>query len=242
MTLGLYDTERRYRRRVWFSFAKSGFYVVLLVGTGLFAYQMGIEQIKARDADLREEVSLLTGQKNELQLLVGQLQTAARSAETKAGDLEARFAKEVPTGEAARLVKLVSDRLASGIDANRLAFVIQAVQNQRICQPPETKRFVLPTPIFKASNRSVSFANGAIAVTGEGQPARDGNGNPEGWFDASQPVSLKFTVSGGKGETVATGPLPLHHSVVVDNTEHRFTINPGARSFVEIIADRCAYP
>ncbi|HYD30784.1 MAG TPA: hypothetical protein VEB64_07965 [Azospirillaceae bacterium] len=241
MTLGLYDTERRYRRRVWVSAVKTGLYVMGLVGTGLFAYQMGVEQIKARDGDLREEVSQLSRQKSELQLLASQLQTAARTAETKAVELEARVAKELPVGETARLSKLVAERLVAGVDPNRLAFVIAAAQNQKTCQAAETKRFVLPTPIFKAPNRTVGFA-GLITITGEGQPARDSAGNPEGWFDPSQPVTIKFSVIGGRGESVTTGTLPLHHSVVVDNTEHRFTITASARSFVEVTGDRCAYP
>ena len=40
MTLGLYDSERRYRRRVWTGFVKFFLFVLFVLGVGLFAYQM----------------------------------------------------------------------------------------------------------------------------------------------------------------------------------------------------------
>lgn len=241
MTLGLYDSDRRYRRRVWTKFTKFALFAALLLGVGLFAYQMGIEQLKGREADSRDKISALQRQVSELQLLVSQFQNAARTAEGRAGDMEARYARDIPTGELARLSKLLSERLAAGIDSNRLAHIINAAQNNRSCQPPENKRFVLPTPIYKGPTRSTSFANGALTVTGEGQSSRDANGNAEGWYDPTQPVKIRVTAIGGR-ESVATGVLPLHHSVVVDNTEYRFSFTAGTRSFVDIMADRCAYP
>ena len=97
------------------------------------------------------------------------------------------------------------------------------------------------TPIYKSPNRSVGFAGGTITVVGDGQSARDGAGDSEGWFDPTAPLTLRITPQDGK-ETVITGVLPLHQSVVVDNTEFRFTAAAGARSFIEITSDRCAYP
>lgn len=241
MTLGLYDAERRYRHRVWVNFAKTGLVVLLVVLAALFAYQMGVEQMKARDTDMREEMARLVQQKSALELQVSQAVTAAGKAEQKAADFEARYHRDVPTGELAKLTRLLSERLTTGIEANRLAYVINAVQNQRNCQPPESKRFVLATPIYKAPNRQVSFANGTITVTGDGLSARSASGSPEGWYDPTQPVNLKVTAPGGR-ESAVTGTLPLHHSVVVENLEYRFTFKPGSRSFVEAIAERCIFP
>lgn len=241
MTLGRYDSERRYRRKVWVGFGKFGLFAMLVLGVGLFAYQMGIEQLKGRDVTLREEIATLSRQKAELELLAGQKQRAAQTAEARTAELEQRLQREVPTGELARLGQLVAERLKSGMDANRLAFVIQQVQVQRNCQPAESKRFTLATPLLKGGNRTVSFANGTVTLTGEGQSARDKDGNPESWFDPNQPVTIKITAMGGKTAT-ATGVLPLHQSLVIDSTEYRFTITSGQRSFAEVTADRCAFP
>ena len=241
MALGRYDYERRYRRRFWAGFAKFALFAAVLLGVGLFAYQMGIEQLKGRDVTLREEISSLSRQKAELELLASQMQHAARTAEAKSAELEARLQREVPAGDLARLASLVSDRLKSGMDPNRLAFVIAQAQPARNCQQPESKRFALSTPLLKTGNRTVGFGNNTVTVSGEGQSARNAQGNAESWFDPAQPVTIKVTAIGGK-QTVATGVLPLHHAVVVDNTEYRFTFTAGARSFVEVTADRCPFP
>ncbi|WP_448204756.1 hypothetical protein [Azospirillum sp. sgz302134] len=241
MSLGRYDYERRYRRRFWAGFGKFSMFAVVILGVGLFAYQMGIEQLKGRDVTLREENAALSRQKAELELLASQMQHAARTAEARSAELEGRLQREVPTGDIARLGSLVAERLKGGMDANRLAFVITQAQPPRNCQQPENKRFALSTPLLKSGNRAVGFGNGTVTVSGEGQSARNPQGAAESWFDPAQPVTIKVTAIGGK-ESVATGVLPLHHAVVVDNTEYRFTFTAGPRSFVEVTADRCPFP
>ncbi|MFX7404717.1 hypothetical protein ABTJ08_20010, partial [Acinetobacter baumannii] len=84
-----------------------------------------------------------------------QMQHAARTAEARAAELEGRLQREVPTGDLAKLTQLVSERLKSGLDANRLSFVISQAQVQRNCQPAETKRFTLSTPLLKGGSRGV---------------------------------------------------------------------------------------
>ncbi len=241
MSLGRYDYERRYRRRVWAGFGKFGLLAVLVLGVALFAYQMGIEQLKGRDVTLREENAALSRQKAELELLASQMQHAARTAEARSSELEARLQREVPTGDLAKLSGLVAERLKGGMDSNRLAFVITQAQPPRNCQQPESKRFTLATPLLKSGNRSAGFGNGTVTVSGEGQSARNAQGAVESWFDPAQPVTIKVTAIGGK-ESVVTGVLPLHHAVVVDSTEYRFTFTAGPRSFVEVTADRCPFP
>lgn len=241
MTLGRYDYERRYRRRVLSGVGKFGLMAAVVLGVGLFAYQMGIEQLKGRDVTLREEIAALSRQKAEFELLATQMQHAARTAESRSAELEIRLQREVPTGDLARLSQLVAERLKGGLDVNRLAFIISQAQAQRNCQPADSKRFTLTTPLLKGGARGTTFSNGAITVTGEGQSAHNAQGNPESWFDPGQPVTIKITGIGGKS-TVATGVLPLHQSLVIDNNEYRFTFAPGQRSFVDVTADRCAYP
>ena len=241
MPLGRNDYEQRYRRRFLGGFVKLGLVAALLLGTGLFAYQMGVEQMKGRDASLREEVSTLSRQKAELELLAVQMQNAAKTAEARVADVEARLKRDVPTGELARLSKMVSQRLSSGLDPARLAFVIEQAQTQRNCQQPDSKRFMLATPLLKTGNRATTFGNGTITVTGEGMSARNAQGQPESWYDPAQPVRIRIVTQSGK-ETVVAGPLPLHQSVVVDQTEHRFTFTAGQRSYIEVTADRCPFP
>jgi hypothetical protein len=241
MTLGLYDYERRRRRRFWISTVKAMFFLALMVGIGLFAYQVGVEQVKGRESSLREENSRLRARVQELDHRVATLQAAAHSATVRATELETRLQRELPQGELAELTKLVAERLVSGVDPHRLAFVISETRMPRDCDNPETKRFILPTPLYRGSNTAVGFADGTITISGEGVPARDAEGRSESWFDPQQPVSIRFTEIDGR-QTEAVGMLPLQHSVVIGSIEHRFMVTAGARSFVEVTTERCPFP
>ncbi|MGM0422112.1 MAG: hypothetical protein ACQEQL_03330, partial [Pseudomonadota bacterium] len=67
------------------------------------------------------------------------------------------------------------------------------------------------------------------------------SGNPESWYDPGKPVEVSFTRVGGK-EVVKEGLLPIHHSMVIGDKEHRFTIAKGERSFIDVTSDSCDYP
>ncbi|WP_119678524.1 hypothetical protein [Indioceanicola profundi] len=242
MSYGLYDYDRRRRRRFWVRAAKFLFALAILGGLATFSYLVGVEQLKAREIALQEEIATLTAAKEQAERRAAQLQQIAQTAEIKASELEVRFQREVPTGELARLQELLAQKLAEGVDANRLAFIISQTGTVRNCTHPETKRFVLPTPLYRGANTSVTFANGAVTIGGEGASARNANGDAEAWFDPRQPVTLKFTqIDGDVSE--ATGMLPIQHSVVIGDKEYRFNIvESSARSFVEISGDTCAFP
>lgn len=241
MTLGLYDYDRRRRRRSWMRLFKMLLLLAVLLGIGLFSYQMGIEQIKGREVGLRRENAGLQVRNAELERLVDTLRETARMAEVRADELETRLRRELPQGELARLTKLIAERLTAGVDADRLAFLIDMTSIPRDCEPAETKRFILPTPLYHGSNTAVGFADGAVTVSGEGAAAQNEEGQPEGWFDPQQPVAIHFTRTDGT-RTTATGMLPLKQSLVIDMTEHRFTVDAGAHSFVEVTAERCSFP
>jgi len=241
MSLGLYDYDRRYRRRFWAGFIKFVLVVVLLVGAGLFTYQIGVEQFKERDASLRQEVTALEAERDRLRALATQLRQAQVNAEARVTELETRLSRELPQGPLADLVKLVAQRMAEGVSAERLTFVIAQAQERRNCSPPEVKRFVVATPISRNTANSVSFGNGAVSVAGAGKSATNASGAPEAWYDAGQPLEVTITTHGGK-QTVTEGVLPIQRSVVIEDTEYRITIVAGSRAFAEVTFDRCAYP
>ena len=74
-----------------------------------------------------------------------------------------------------------------------------------------------------------------------GQSATSASGQPEGWYDPAKPVVLKFSHLGGESSEV-TGMLPLHHSMLVGDSEYRFTATAGDRGFINVTADRCKFP
>ena len=127
MSLGLYDYERRRRRRVFGRFLRYGFYLGLIGVAAVFAYQTGIEQMEGREARLAEQIDTLSTTIERLERDRAEWQTTASDSDRRYRDLAARFEREVPRGQRRVLASLVSDRLDEGVDAERLAFYILIV-------------------------------------------------------------------------------------------------------------------
>ncbi|KPF87445.1 hypothetical protein IP70_04685 [alpha proteobacterium AAP38] len=241
MSYGLYDHRRRYRRRIWGRVGKAALVLAVLGGVAGFSYLVGVEQLKSREGSIQEELANMTAAKDKAERRAQQLQQIAQTQEIRANELEIRLQREVPSGELAKITELVARKLAEGVNPERMAFVIEQTSNPRSCARPDTKRFVLPTPIYRGSNTQVAFADGAIIVTGEGVPARNDGGSPEAWYDPTKPVKLRFTDANGKVDEV-NGVLPLTHNLISSDKEVRLTVGAGARSFVEVTGEVCRFP
>ena len=138
---------------------------------------------------------------------------------------------------------LVKERLESGVSPDRVAFLVAMAENDTKCEHnTDTRRFLVQTSLTTGANSAISFSNDTITVTGWGLPSRDVNDNLQSWFDAAQKIKILFTLIGGK-EYRADGKLPLHHTMVTGNIEHRFTIKTGeVKGFVVVTEQRCRFP
>lgn len=236
-----YDSSRRYRRKAQERRRRLMFIMALFAGIFALGYWLGGEVVRSSEIAFKQRALKLQEEKDSLDMLVTELRTKVQETQMRYQQLEERFQTEVPTGDLSSLTKLVEQQLKDGIDKDRLAFVITSARPPRNCASPVTKRFILPTPAYKGADTAVSFAEGAITVTGEGVSAIAENGQPEAWFDPGKSVKIKFTILGG-ADTVKEQLLPIHHSMIVDGREHRFTVAKGPRSFVTVTADHCDYP
>lgn len=242
MSLGLSHARRRQRRQRRITMLKWMVVLTVLVAAGAYAYNTGSTLARQEVIRLSEEIDSLKTTIDDMAAQNAQLAAETEKARLREQQWQARYKEEVPTGKPRELLALVERRLSEGVPADRLAFVIGAAKSERVCdEKPVSKRFVVPTPIYRGPSDSVSFADGAITVTAQGQSALNDAGNPEAWYDPAQPITLRFTELGGESSQV-TGVLPLHHSVVIGNDEYRFTIVAGQRSFVNVTGDRCDYP
>jgi hypothetical protein len=241
MTYGLYDTERRYRRRSLWRIVKMLLTTVVIGATGLFAYQLGVEHARTAEIRLDRRVAELGDSEAKLRLTITNLEDELQQERSKARGLEEKLTREMPSENAKALIEQLVERIKAGVDPKRLADVIGAAQNQRNCQEPQTKRFIVQTPIRRGDSSTVTFANDTIAITGTGASARGATG-PEAWFDPGQPITIRISGLGGQPAEVA-GMLPLAHTLVVRDAEYRFVFTPAqARGFAQVAAERCAYP
>ena len=143
----------------------------------------------------------------------------------------------------ATLLGQMQDKLDKGVKLERLEFLVASADNPRECETePATKRFLVQTPLYSGANDWVSFANGTMTVTAQGDSAVSSTGQVEAWFDPAKPVTARFTAVGGK-VSEESGLLPLHTAIVHDGYEYRFTVvAAGTRGFVQVTGDRCKYP
>ena len=92
---------------------------------------------------------------------------ALRAALAEARQWRDKFENEIPSGPTREILDLVQERLAEGLEPDRLLSLISLAQNSQNCDAaPETKRFIVNTPIFSSPGNSVSLGDGTITVTG----------------------------------------------------------------------------
>ena len=76
-----------------------------------------------------------------------------------------RYEQEVPQGQVREIMGLVRDRIEQGVEAERIAFVVNAVQNETRCAPDITsRRFIVQTQEAQGANGSVQFNDGHVEI------------------------------------------------------------------------------
>lgn len=239
-TLGEY--QRRRRRSIIWRFVQFALFVVTLLGTASYSYQVGLSASQTRADKLKADLERF--QDDNLSLR-DQLRIAAQhSGEAKEAltQLEKRYAADVPEGELKELLDQIELKIEAGVEPERLALLIDVADRPPACAgETETKRFMPKTPIDSGAVNAVRLGGNRVVVTGAGQSARNEAGLAEAWYDPGAPVSLTFRTLAGEAEDLA-GTLPLRHVMVVDGTEYRFSAVAGERAFIEVTVQACPLP
>lgn len=243
MTFNMYGSggAGRYRRKQQQQRRKALWIIFFLLALAGTSFWWGAETERTSQMAFKEKASALEKERAGLENMITALRSEVQSTQVRYQQLEAKYQQEVPQGEFKNLTDLVRKQLNAGIKPERLAFVIDAARPPKNCTDPAVKRFVVKTPVYNGPHGTVSFGNGVVTVTGEGEAATNSNGMPEAWYDPGKPVKIVFIEIGGK-RTVKEGLLPVQHSLVIGNKEYRFTVAAGERSFISVTSDNCDYP
>jgi hypothetical protein len=242
MIIGLRESRAHDRwRRIW-RVVKWLFVLAVISVFGIFMYQTGATVARTEAETLSNEVRSLTATVTDLRQTAAQARAGAEQALAREAHWRSLYAQEVPTGPAKELLGLLQQSLQAGVPPKKLATLINSASKERSCErQPQAKRFMVRTPIGGGSD-PVAFADGAIMVAADGEPSTDAAGNRQAWFDPAKPVTLHFMLLGG-GKMEAAGVLPLEHSVVRGDSEHRFTVAVAERrGFVTVTTERCKFP
>ncbi len=241
MSFSSYNPYDRYRQR---TAKRTSTIIAFMFGFGaIFAvgYWVGGVRSQQNIYILQEEKRILTEESGKVQNEMIQLRAEAQTANVRLEQLRASYDELLSGGPMQDLVTLVRQQIDAGVDVGRLESVIVSARPPQNCSDPETKRFVVITPVYNGPSSKASVDDGVISLSGQGASAKNSEGKQEAWFDPGQPIEVTFQSRDGKTRT-KKGVLPISHSMVVKDKEYRFTLSAGARSFVKVTFDHCDYP
>jgi len=242
MSYGLGLSEKKQARQRRARFFKFFLYIAIIAAAGVYGYYEGQANADRRIADIEGQVIVLTSENERLNDQARAALDKQSAALAEARQWRDKFENEIPSGPTRDILELVQTRLADGLEPDRLLSLITLAQNSQNCDAaPETKRFIVNTPIFSSPGNSVSLGDGSITVTGNGKSVVNNENKVEAWYNSNEPVEITFTQLGGQTEKLV-GVLPLHKSVVFGSNEYRFSILSGKQSFATISATRCDFP
>ena len=242
----LSTAARRRRQRLQkllYGIAKIGALILLLVMTAYAAFVAGTAKNEERVRLMEVELEAAEDEKLSLIAAKETAQERLRRMTGTLAQLEKDYESNVPDGVLAELLGVVEQKLANGLPAERLQFIVEQVGIERVCDSDtETQSLLMRTPLSTALDNTVGFANNRLVVSGEGEPLRDEEGRDIGFFDPAQPIVVRLLLITGEIERIE-GSLPMTHSVVIDSDEYQIQMLPDSRrGFLSVTVRRCDYP
>lgn len=241
MSLGLRESRARRRRQIWWSVAKWVLALALIVAAGVYAYYAGTNLAQREVQRQQEEILGLEAQLDNLNQEKEKILLQTKAIARRAKEWERQYKADIPDDNVRQLLTAVRAKLDAGLNADRLAFLIDAAQEPHDCEEdPASKRFIVKIDNRSNGNDSVSFHK-AVVVTASAPAAVDENGNKQGWYDPGKPLKVTFRHLNGSSKEIE-GVLPLHHAMIVESNEYRFSLVAGDRGFITVTGQRCSYP
>ncbi len=230
----------RYRQRAQENFYRGVALLACFAAVLTVGYIVGQKKTEQENRVMREKAVELQAQANSFDSEMANLRAAYQTLRVQYEQLQSRFDRSVPQGEFGMLTALVREQMDKGLPVERLAQIIRSAQPPQNCTQPMNKRFIVSTSAYKGPQSVITFGDGAITVSGSGEPSINSKQEKEAWFDPGKPVEVVFTIIGGKKE-VKKGLLPMHHMIILRDKEYRFTISEGPQSFIVVTGDSCDY-
>jgi hypothetical protein len=187
--------------------------VLIFLAIGAWSYKTGSLLAQHEVSSLEGRQAETTARFEELQQkdLLVQSQLAQQRKATDA--LQQKYNADVPAGAIADIVALARQKIASGVPDSRLKETLRAAEVVKPCAGRVvTRRFAIGTQAGKED--SVTFADGLIQVSALSTPTTD---------STAKPVVVKFTRA-GSGQDITASGLPVHQSIIIDNSELQFTV------------------
>lgn len=221
--------KRRRRNKVSLIIGSILLTAAIYVRIGILGYDVGAataeQDARAFELQLEEgaaEINALLATRTGLE---GALSEMRRSV----ADLEAAYAREVPTPATAALLELAQRRVEAGLTLERLEAALNAAGALRPCTEAGTpRRFRIAVGEALPANAGASFVNGLLRVIVQA---------PSQGADLTAARTL-VQVAGGS--PVELAGASHRHPVVIGNVEFLLDVQPaGLRGFVQASVSSC---
>jgi hypothetical protein len=202
----------------------------VLGALGYSAHQAGTQLARLEVDRLARRLAESDQRSAALEAQAAQLRNELAEARAASQQLQQRYNAEVPRGALAALATLARERMAAGVDAERLRLALQSADRLRRCDGPVvSRRFRIGIGGRLTEEDQTSFADGLIRVSALAPSAEE---IPRG-------VVVTFSGLGSGGPRSATG-LPATHVYVLDNMELRLVVSESpVRGFAAASLTSC---
>ncbi len=240
MSFTLRSHQDRYRQRARESFTRTLMICALLTGMLACGYLIGQQRQKLAIQQMKIVLQDTKQRAEQSESAMTELRSRNETLAIELQQLNTNYQSKIPQGDLLTLTNLLQEQLDKGMTVERITQLIRASRPPQNCSAPLSKRFILSTPAYEGPESKITFAEGAITVSGNGEASINSTGSKEAWFDAGKKVKVTFTQTGGIQE-IKEGILPIHHTIIRNDKEYRFSVSEGPRSFVVVTSDSCDY-
>lgn len=230
MTIGTRRNRDR-RRRTGRALLRAGQWLGVLAifgGLGYWSYQSGLDLARTEVTDLEERLDRLGADARGLRATNARLEDELRLARQEIGNLQRRYERDVPAGDAASLYRLAQQRIASGLSVDRVQQVMRDAGPVRRCEGRgQSRRFqIINGPI--PDEAGIVLLDGLVRVAvGVAAPNED----------PARAASVVVTVAGQERQTF-TG-LPQRQVVTLGNVELALSVTSELRGFATVAITNC---
>lgn len=229
MTIGTRRNRDR-RRRTGRALLRAGQWLgvaAIFGGLGYWSYQSGLDLARTEVTDLEERLDRLGADARGLRAVNVRLEDELRLARQEIGNLQRRYERDVPAGDAAALFRLAQQRVASGLPMERVQQVLRDAGPVRRCEGRgQNRRFQIITgPV--PDEAGITLMDGLVRVAVGVAPNED----------AARSASVVVTVAGQERQTF-TG-LPQRQVVTLGNVELALSVTSELRGFATVTITNC---
>lgn len=230
MTIGTRRSRDR-RRRTGRALLRAGQWLGVLAifgGLGYWSYQSGLDLARTEVTDLEERLDRLGADARGLRATNARLEDELRLARQEIGNLQRRYERDVPAGDAATLFRLAQQRVASGLPMERVQQVLRDAGPVRRCEGRGQNRRIqiITGPI--PDEGGLALLDGLVRVAVGVAPNED----------ATRAASVVVTVAGQERQTF-TG-LPQRQVVTLGNVELALSVTSELRGFATVSITNCS--